>query len=200
MNDQYESELADWVAKERSALDLLEIASKLQFEKSVELVLFRRKVFDKKVSEIINDHAYAEKFTGLKFPVSLSREMALAISKLDLAPSRIDIGRLCTEFIESASKDSYDAFVTAKLKDFIGKEKKVLKPRDVVLYGFGRIGRLAARILIEHSGGGHQLRLKAIVTRDKASGDLPKRASLLRKDSVHGKFAGVIEADVENNA
>ncbi|MCW3126303.1 MAG: glyceraldehyde-3-phosphate dehydrogenase, type [Bacteroidetes bacterium] len=199
MKDQYESELSEWIGKEKAALDLLETASKLQFEKSVELVLFRRKVFDKKVSEIISDHAFAEKFTGLKFPLSLSRDMVTAIAKLDLAPSRIDIGRLCAEYVEGGHTD-YDAFVTEKLKNFIGKEKKVLKPRDVVLYGFGRIGRLAARILIEHSGGGQQLRLRAIVTRDKATDDLAKRASLLRKDSVHGRFAGVIEADVEGSA
>src|SRR5207248_540247 len=85
-------------------------------------------------------------------------------------------------------------------KDFIGAEKKVLKPRDIVLYGFGRIGRLAARILIGHAGGGHQLRLKGIVTREHAGDDLEKRASLLRKDSVHGRFAGVVEANAKENA
>ena len=200
MKDQYESELADWIANERMALDLLETASKMQFNKSVELVLFRRKVFDKKVSEIINDHAYAKKFTGMDIPLSLTLALTQAISALDLAPSRIDLGRLCKEYIEDGNQADFSAFVTAKLKNFIGKEKKILTPRDVVLYGFGRIGRLAARILIEHAGGGQQLRLKAIVTRDRASDDLPKRASLLRKDSVHGKFAGVVEADIANSA
>lgn len=200
MKDQYASELAQWIGKEQAALALLDTASKLQLEKSVELVLFRRKLFDKKISEILSDHAYAEKFTGLKFPVSLSLNIATAIAKLDLAPSRIDIGRLCTEFVESGNTDNYDAFVAEKLKNFIGKDKKEIKPRDVVLYGFGRIGRLAARVLIEHSGGGQRLRLRAIVTRDKATDDLAKRASLLRKDSVHGRFAGVIEADVENSS
>ena len=200
MNDHYESELAEWIKNERLALELLETASKLQFDRSVELVLFRRKVFDKKITEIINDHSYAHQFTGLAIPLSLTSSLSKAISKLDIAPSRIDLGRLCKEYIEDGSKADFDQFVSVKLKDFIGKEKKVIKPRDVVLYGFGRIGRLAARILIEHSGGGHQLRLKAIVTRDKASDDLPKRASLLRIDSVHGKFAGVVEADPQSNS
>jgi glyceraldehyde 3-phosphate dehydrogenase len=86
-------------------------------------------------------------------------------------------------------------FVAQKLDFLIGKESKQLVPRDIILYGFGRIGRLAARILIQHAGAGQQLRLKAIVTRDKATDDLSKRASLLRKDSVHGKFAGVVETD-----
>lgn len=200
MNDNYEAELVDWISTERQALDILETASKLQFDKSVELVLFRRKVFDKKVSEIINDHAYAKKFTGLEINLPLTLGLTHAIAKLDLAPSRIDLGRLSKEYIEHGNQGDFDAFVSERLKEFIGRERKVLKPRDVVLYGFGRIGRLAARILIEHSGSGQQLRLKAIVTRDRASDDLPKRASLLRKDSVHGKFAGVVEADIPNNS
>jgi glyceraldehyde 3-phosphate dehydrogenase len=197
--DRYEQELSQWITKEKEALELLDTASKLQFNKSIELVLFRRKLFDKKISEILNDHAYAVKFTGLQVNVSLTLELTKAIAKLDLPPSKIDIGRLSKEFLEEKATD-YDAFIKAKLDELIGAERKPLVPRDVVLYGFGRIGRLAARILIEHSGTGQQLRLKAIVTREKASDDLVKRASLLRKDSVHGKFAGVVDADPENNA
>ena len=70
---------------------------------------------------------------------------------------------------------------------------------DVVLYGFGRIGRLLARILIAHNGGGQGLRLRAIVVRRGSANDLVKRASLLRRDSVHGPFAGTIEVDEQAN-
>jgi glyceraldehyde 3-phosphate dehydrogenase len=70
---------------------------------------------------------------------------------------------------------------------------------DVVLYGFGRIGRLLARILIEKTGGGDGLRLRAIVVRKGAVNDLSKRASLLRRDSVHGPFDGTITIDEANN-
>jgi glyceraldehyde 3-phosphate dehydrogenase len=69
------------------------------------------------------------------------------------------------------------------------------RPQDVVLYGFGRIGRLVARLLIEKAGGGAQLRLRAIVLRRGGDGDLVKRASLLRRDSVHGSFKGTIRVD-----
>ena len=69
---------------------------------------------------------------------------------------------------------------------------------DVVLYGFGRIGRLLARLLIEKAGGGHGLRLRAIVVRRGSDNDLVKRASLLRRDSVHGPFEGTIKVDEEN--
>ena len=50
-------------------------------------------------------------------------------------------------------------------------------------------------------GKGQQLRLRAIVTRDRNdASSLEKRASLLRYDSVHGDFEGSVQADVENNA
>src|SRR5690606_29112575 len=88
-----------------------------------------------------------------------------------------------------------------KLADFIGPENySPTTPKDVVLYGFGRIGRLVARELIAQEGRGEQLRLRAIVTRDKGPGMAEKRASLLRVDSVHGAFPGIVEADEENNA
>ncbi|MFM7301066.1 MAG: glyceraldehyde-3-phosphate dehydrogenase, partial [Crocinitomicaceae bacterium] len=72
------------------------------------------------------------------------------------------------------------------------------EPRDVILYGFGRIGRLAARELIKQAGKGQQLRLRAIVTRGNSDNDIIKRASLLRNDSVHGAFKGSVIEDLSN--
>jgi len=50
-------------------------------------------------------------------------------------------------------------------------------------------------------GSGKQLRLRAIVVRKPRNGgdDLEKRASLLRRDSVHGPFNGTISVDHESN-
>jgi glyceraldehyde 3-phosphate dehydrogenase len=62
----------------------------------------------------------------------------------------------------------------------------------VVLYGFGRIGRLLARLLIQKSGGGDKYRLRAIVVRKQADDDLERRANLFRRDSVHGPFKGSV--------
>ncbi len=201
MPQSYEQELKQWVDNEKTTLELQHIASKLLLEKDIELVLFRRKFFDKKLSEIIHDHNYLSQFAEVSLSTSLSLALAEAISKLNIAPSKIDLGRLSSEYhAESKNYSSVYEFVKAKLTSFIGADKKILIPRDVVLYGFGRIGRLAARILMDHAGSGHQLRLKGIVTRERSTDDLPKRASLLRKDSVHGKFEGVVVPDVENGA
>lgn len=77
-------------------------------------------------------------------------------------------------------------------------ERKNIQPKDVVLYGFGRIGRLLARELIAQAGKGEQLRLRAIVTRDNSDDNIIKRAILLRNDSVHGPFPGTVIEDLEN--
>jgi glyceraldehyde 3-phosphate dehydrogenase len=127
-------------------------------------------------------------------------EIARAILNLDLPPSRIDIGKLTYEYhLEDNKYHDARAFVIDKLKN--AKNSKNIKPKDVVLYGFGRIGRLLAREMMSKIGKGQQLRLRAIVTRDRNdASSLEKRASLLRYDSVHGDFEGSVQADVKNNA
>jgi glyceraldehyde 3-phosphate dehydrogenase len=201
MADSYEKELKQWVDSERTTLELQHTASKLLLERDIELVLFRRKFFDKKLSEIMHDHSYLSQFAEISLSTALSKSLANAIAKLEVVPSKIDLGRLSREYhAEGKNYGSVEEFVKAKLGELTGAAKKTLVPRDIVLYGFGRIGRLAARILMDHAGSGHQLRLKGIVTRDKSTDDLPKRASLLRKDSVQGKFGGVVIPDSANGA
>lgn len=198
-NDIFDEELQKFIGHEKEALELINYASGLYYDNSVELILFRRKLVDKSVTEVINDHLYAKKFAQIPATVKESVEIAKILSKMDLAPSKIDIGTLEEKWHTKDTKnDSLEDFLNTELKDFIGKDKMVLKPRDVVLYGFGRIGRLAARLLTEQVGSGSQLRLKAIVVRKKGDDDIVKRASLLRKDSVHGKMAGTVKVDRKN--
>ena len=120
---------------------------------------------------------------------------------MQIAPAQIDIGKLAFDFNYGSAVDNDDlnAFLSEKLGDVIDKEDDQ-KPQDVVLYGFGRIGRLLARLLIERQGKNNKLRLRAIVVRGGRDGDLEKRASLLRRDSVHGPFNGSISIDHERNA
>ena len=126
--------------------------------------------------------------------------LAKALYRLQLAPARIDVGRLGIEWLDAKAEfiDEMD-FVAKQLKQFVGKDKIKLKLKDVVLYGFGRIGRIAARELIAQAGKGEQLRLRAIVTLDEGKDDITRRADLLRMDSVHGKFPGTVVADTENS-
>lgn len=199
-NNAYESQLSGWIKDEKAAIDLISAIGKLWFDKSIELILFRNQLVDRSASEIINLHHYAKDI--VKKPIDVKDTVALAneIYNLDVCPSRIDIGRLAHEWVqEKGQHKSPVDFLNNKLKDLIGK-KSPITPKDVVLFGFGRIGRLAARELISQAGKGEQLRLKAIVTRGNSDTEITKRADLLRTDSVHGPFPGTVIEDLANKA
>jgi glyceraldehyde 3-phosphate dehydrogenase len=194
----YEKELNMHVQKERAAVKLSSHVGELLYDKGIELVLFRNHLTDITISEILNLHEYAKNV--VKKPIDIETTAALAeeLLKMDLAPAKIDIGKLASEWIaEGSSFDSKSAFLAAKMGKFTSASGS-LEPRDVVLYGFGRIGRLAARELIKQAGKGQQLRLRAIVTRGASDKDIVKRAALLRSDSVHGAFKGSVVEDLEN--
>ncbi|AJH14217.1 MULTISPECIES: glyceraldehyde-3-phosphate dehydrogenase [Myroides] len=196
----YEKELAFQADRRKACVEFIKIISDLWYDKSIELLMFRNQLIDRSVSDIINLHEYAAKFVGKPINIFDSVEIAEAIQRADLPPSRIDIGRLTYEYhLEDNKHSNALDFVISKLKD--AKETEELVPKDVVLYGFGRIGRLLARELMNKIGKGQQMRLRAIVTRDKNDAVLlEKRASLLKYDSVHGDFEGSVIADPENNA
>lgn len=199
-NTAYESQLNEWINDEKAAIDLISAIGKLWFDKSIELILFRNQLVDRSASEIINLHHYAKDI--VKKPIDVKDTVALAneLYKLDVCPSRIDIGRLAYEWVQEKNQFKNHAdFLSNKLKDLIGK-KSSISPKDVVLFGFGRIGRLAARELISQAGKGEQLRLRAIVTRGNSDTEITKRADLLRTDSVHGPFPGTVIEDLANKA
>lgn len=196
----YEKEIAIQADRRRAGVELIKIISDLWYDKSIEMVLFRNQLINRSVSDIINLHEYAAEFVEKPISIYSSVEIARAILELDLPPAKLDLGKLTYEFhLEDERYSDAKSFVIAKLKeakDFVNNI-----PKDVVLYGFGRIGRLLARELMSRQGKGTQLRLRAIVTRDKNDAvSLEKRASLLRYDSIHGDFEGSVEADVNNQA
>lgn len=193
----YEAGLQDYVDREKAAVDLMNSVGRLMYDRGVELVFFRNHLLDISISEMMKHFDYATEVVKKPVDVHVTADVARGLLDLDLAPSKIDIGKLTYEFAASKSKSVND-FLSGHLKDFIGQDKHKFKPQDVVLYGFGRIGRIAARELVKQAGKGQQLRLRAIVTRTLTDAEIVKRAALLRNDSVHGAFKGTVIEDLEN--
>src|SRR3954469_23316925 len=100
----YEEELKDWIEHEKAAISLINAIGKLWFDKSVELILFRNQLVDRSASEIMNLHLYANNI--VKKPITVKDTVTLAneLYKLDICPSRIDIGRLAYEWHQEKSK------------------------------------------------------------------------------------------------
>ena len=199
MSKSYEKHLNNWVNKEKLAVNLLNSVGTLMYDKGIEIVLFRNQLLEIGVSELMNLFAYANNIIGRKTDIETATLIAEKIQMMALPPSKLDIGLLTAEFIEN-NKENLDDFLKEKLKNITNNKSELHKAKDVVLYGFGRIGRLAARELIKQAGKGQQLRLKAIVVRNLSSEQIIKRADLLRSDSVHGSFKGVVEVNTENSS
>ena len=194
----YETELNTHIQCERAAVKLQNNVGKLLYDKGIELVFFRHHLTDITISEILNLHEYAKKVVNCPVDVFTTSEIAESLCDLDLAPAKLDIGKLSYEWLQEQKEyNSKKDFINQKLNGFDELSHSV-EPRDVVLYGFGRIGRLAARELIKQAGKGQQLRLRAIVTRSNSDDTIIKRAALLKNDSVHGAFKGSVIEDLEN--
>lgn len=199
-NKAYENQLNDWINQEKAAIDLIGTIGKLWFERSIELILFRNQLVDRSASEIMSLHQYAKNIVKKSISVNDTSLLASIILNTNVCPSRIDIGKLAFEYQqEKTNYKTANEFINDKLKNLINVTT-THTPKDVVLFGFGRIGRLAAREIISQAGKGEQLRLRAIVTRGNSDIDIIKRADLLRTDSVHGNFPGTVIEDLENKA
>ncbi|TYP99387.1 glyceraldehyde 3-phosphate dehydrogenase [Tenacibaculum adriaticum] len=196
----YEKEVVNQAQVRRATTEFINIVNDLWYDKSIELVLFRNPLIDKRASEVLNLINYAGRFVAKPISINDALEIAKAIQSINLPPSKLDIGKLAYEcYLQGEKCEDKVSFVKNQLKD--ATKANEIQPKDVVLYGFGRIGRLLARELMTKMGKGSQLRLRAVVTRGKIDQTvLEKRASLLSIDSVHGDFLGTVEVDAENDA
>lgn len=193
--------LKDWQSQEACAERMLPIIGSLYRNKNIVTSVYGRSLVNSTAIDILKAHRFARQILDNELSVLDSFPLLEAISHLNLAPARIDLGKLTFHFGSEGGGLSAADYVRRELASVNAGGSPILdEPQDIVLYGFGRIGRLLARILIEKAGSGEKFRLKAAVVRKGAADDLLKRASLLRRDSVHGPFNGIITIDEEENA
>lgn len=196
-----ENVFQQWQGNEALAEQMIPLVGQLYRQNNVVATMFGRSLIKRSVIRILKDHRFVRKLEGTELSVEDSYPILKAMVALNLGPAHVDVGKLAVMFKRQGGGD-VEAFLRKELNEIIdgyqpGGSKG--EPQDVVLYGFGRIGRLLARVMIEKAGGGNLLRLRAIVVRGRGdvAKDLEKRASLLRRDSVHGPFDGTIMVDAE---
>jgi glyceraldehyde 3-phosphate dehydrogenase len=194
----------DWKQREALAEAMIPQVGKMAREKSVKCYIYGQSLVNKSVLEIMRAHRYVRQVEDNELSEFETAPVIKTMADLDLGPAHVDVGRLAVDYFDKGrgADLTIEDYVRGELETLIGdRSKPVDKPVDVVLFGFGRIGRLMARILIEKTDGGDCLRLRAVVVRKgKAKDDLLKRASLLRRDSVHGAFDGTIRVDEERQS
>lgn len=181
-----------WQEQLANCEQLVPVIGSLLRKNQVALNIYGASLSDVSAMDLVKVHRYARHILGHELDAAATLALASTVSQLDLRNANIDLGKLLENLAGANDEES----VIAALGIVPLREPMV---RDVVLYGFGRIGRLVARILLSQHGQTSGLRLRAVVVRKGSPDDLVKRASLLRRDSVHGKFDGVIRVDDENN-
>ena len=197
LEEQYQT---SWQERQTFAENMQPIIGQLFRNNGIEISVYGRPLVNASAIDIIKAHKSVALHEDSKLRLRESYPFVEALSKMSLAPARIDVGKLAYRYLFKGQANglSIEQFLEKELTD-IAKNNDQLESKDVVLYGFGRIGRLLARLLIERAGPSSTLNLRAIVIRPGQEGDLAKRASLLRRDSVHGAFNGSITIDEENN-
>lgn len=198
--DMREACLQDWMDRETIAESMIPLIGTLYRSKNIVTSVYGRSVINRSVIDLLKAHRFVRHMEQQELSVHDTYPILLALSNMNLSRAQLDIGKLAVKFRKEGNGRDLQAFLNEELADILGNVQEDGENRDVVLYGFGRIGRLLARILIERSGGGKGLRLRAIVVRKGKGEDLVKRASLLRRDSIHGPFAGTITVDADNEA
>ncbi|WP_327358707.1 glyceraldehyde-3-phosphate dehydrogenase [Streptomyces sp. NBC_01304] len=190
----------NWKHREEIAESMIPVIGKLHRERDVTVLLHSRSLVNKSVVSILKTHRFARQIAGEELSVTDTLPFLEALTTLDLGPSQIDIGMLAATYKSDDRGLTVEAFTAEAVAGATGANKiECREGRDVVLYGFGRIGRLVARLLIEKAGSGNGLRLRAVVVRKGGEQDIVKRASLLRRDSIHGQFQGTITVDEANS-
>ncbi|GAA3908133.1 glyceraldehyde-3-phosphate dehydrogenase [Halomonas cibimaris] len=191
----------EWQSSEALAEQMVPLVGRLYRQNNVVATMFGRSLIKQSVIRILKDHRFVRKIEGTELTVEDTYPIVRAMGELNLGPAHVDVGKLAVRFKRQGGGD-VEAFLRRELHEIVDAYQPGAStgtPQDVVLYGFGRIGRLLARVMIEKAGGGNLLRLRAIVVRGRGdiARDLEKRASLLRRDSVHGPFEGTIDVDVQ---
>jgi len=187
----HQDHLNNYNTQEQQAIELMGLLNKLYNKQDVQVTLFGETLDSTSVGQILALHQkVALRDHGVKaIDIADTLAMVKVISEnTDIQATRVDVGQLIVN----------DTDVQTALQS-INNASTVNGATDVVLYGFGRIGRILTRLLLSQASSAKGLQLKAIVVRPAAAGDLAKRISLLERDSIHGRFLGGISIDDDNN-
>ncbi len=173
------------------------------YRRNVVIYIHGVPLYNQSVIELMKAHRFVRQIENNEMSEFETHPILQILCELDLGSAHIDIGKLTSNYMADDEGLSMQLYVERECAAILGRHDTVThEPRDVVVYGFGRIGRLVTRLLVEKAGGGQNLVQRAVVLRPPKDpvDDLIKRASLLRRDSVHGPFKGTIRVDEENHA
>ena len=193
----------DWKWREALAELMVPLIGSL-YRNGINIMIYGKSLVNESPVAIMKAHRFARQTDNNELSELETYPILQHISSLKLQDCEIDIGEIAVKcpFFNDIKDDTSKIpdYINGELKSVINKKSnRPNNPKNIVLYGFGRIGRLVARMMTQTTGPGNYFRLKAIVIRKATDDDIFKRASLLTRDSVHGPFDGTVRVDEENS-
>ena len=199
-----EDSFGDWKWREGLAELMVPIIGSL-YRNGINILIYGKSLVNESPVAIMKAHRFARQSDNNELSELETYPILKYIESLNLADCEIDLGEIAVKcpFFEDIKKDDTKVgdYIDGELESVLNKKSnRPSEPANIVLYGFGRIGRLVARMMTQTTGPGNYFKLRAIVIRKGTDDDIFKRASLLTKDSVHGPFDGTVRVDEENSS
>ena len=193
----------DWKWREALAELMVPLIGSL-YRNGINIMIYGKSLVNESPVAIMKAHRFARQTDNNELSELETYPILQHISTLELQDCEIDIGEIAVKcpFFDDIKDDSSQIpnYINSELESVLNVDSiRPEVPANIVLYGFGRIGRLVARMMTQTTGPGNYFRLKAIVIRKATDDDIFKRASLLTRDSVHGPFDGTVRVDEENS-
>ena len=194
----------DWKWREALAELMVPLIGSL-YRNGITTLVYGKSLVNQSPVELMRAHRFARQSDNNELSEFETYPILQHLASLQLNDCEVDIGELAVRcpFFNRLKDDQtgLDTYINEQLKDVIGFDSiRPSSPTNIVLYGFGRVGRLITRMLVQSTGPGNYFRLSAIVIRKASDDDIYKRASLLQRDSVHGPFNGTVRVDESSNS
>ena len=194
----------DWKWREALAELMVPLIGSL-YRNGINTLVYGKSLVNQSPVELMRAHRFARQSDNNELSEFETYPILQHLASLQLNDCEVDIGELAVRcpFFNRLKDDQtgLDTYINEQLKDVIGFDSiRPSSPTNIVLYGFGRVGRLITRMLVQSTGPGNYFRLSAIVIRKASDDDIYKRASLLQRDSVHGPFNGTVRVDESSNS
>ena len=198
-----EDSFGDWKWREGLAESMVPLIGAL-YRNGINILIYGKSLVNESPVGIMKAHRFARQSDNNELSELETHPLLEYISTLNLQDCEIDIGEIAVKcpFFDDIKDNISEIpnYINSELESVINKDSsRPSEPKNIVLYGFGRIGRLVARMMTQTTGPGNYFRLRAIVIRKAIDNDIFKRASLLTKDSVHGPFDGTVRVDEDNS-
>ena len=113
IRQETDNSLQYWREDEKKALELLQIVGELRFDRSIELIIFRRGIYDSRPSEVLNNHLFAANYVNAPITIDTTLTIARTISNLsEISPCILDIGKMAVNWLKNNNSNlSLENFV-----------------------------------------------------------------------------------------